>query len=155
MKKIVSLALIAALLIASAVTAVSADDSEIPADTPITYGYLEIFKAELRQEIIDELIAAGVGQSAGYREVTVDRGGIIVLGDGCELIFRGGSACALTSADSAGNGIIDVSTGSELFSGEALSLGRIYLPASAVSRKAVVVTGEKAYFTLHGNYELL
>ena len=154
MKKTICLLLFSALIFASAAAFVSADGDVIPPDTPITYGYLEIFKAELKQEIIEELRAEGAGLSGGYKELELSRGDVIVLGADCEVIFRGGGAAALTSSTSAGEGLTDILVGVELFSGESLSFGHIYHSSASDSEKAVLVTGDAAYFTVHGSYEI-
>ena len=133
------------------------DDGEfsIPADTPVTYGYLEKFKEELRKEIIDELTAGeGVKISGDYEDVTFDKGQIIIPASGTEIIYRGGGAEAVTSSKRALDGITDSSVNKELFSGDALEFGHIYYPSDSDAKKAIVITGEHAHFTIRGEYEV-
>ena len=133
----------------------SEDDVSIPADTPVTYGYLQKFRDELKREIIDEISSeGGINIQNGYADISVSKGEFIIPGAGCELIYRGGGAAAVTSSLRAGDGIGDMSMGPELFSGEKLVFGHIYYASDSEAEKAIIITGETAYFTVHGNYEI-
>lgn len=128
---------------------------EIPEDTLITYGYLEQFKEELRREIIEELMSeGGINVTSDYKDISLKEGEILILSPESEVIYRGGNAVAITSTDSKGDGITDMSTSNELFSGEALEYGHIYYASSSESRKAILVVGSTAYFTVRGSYEI-
>lgn len=124
----------------------------IPDDTPVTYGYFKAFREQIKREILEELRSEG-GLS-DYRDIALSRGDVIILSPGCELIFRGGSAVIITSSDKAGDGIKDLSLGTELFSGEAMVFGHVYTPAASGAEKAIIITGETALFTAHGEYEI-
>ncbi|MBP5155306.1 MAG: hypothetical protein J6252_01845 [Clostridia bacterium] len=128
------------------------EEIAIPDDTPVTYGYFKAFREQIKREIIEELRSEG-GLSE-YREITLARGDVIVPAPGCELIFRGGSAVAVTSSDKAGDGFTDVSLAAEIFSGEALAYGHIYTPAQSGAEKAIIITGGAALFTVRGDYEI-
>ena len=82
MKKLI-LPLIAVLLIlavypilATASSAESArSDTNIPDDTLINYGYLQKFKEELKQELIEELTASGgITVNTEYKDVSFTEG---------------------------------------------------------------------------------
>ena len=75
------------------------EENAIPDDTPVTYGYFKAFREQIKREIIEELRSEG-GLSE-YRDITLARGDVIVPAPGCELIFRGGCAVAVTSSDKA------------------------------------------------------
>ena len=127
----------------------------IPDDTPVTYGYLQKFKEELRQEIIDELTAnGGINISTTYEDISFNEGDVIILSPDAEVIYRGGGAVAITSSNEIGEGITDMSSEKELFSGESLEYGHIYHASSGESRRAILITGGKAYFTIRGGYEI-
>ena len=131
------------------------DSESIPEDTPVTYGYLQKFKQELRQEIIDELTAnGGINVSTTYEDISFNEGDVIILSPDAEVIYRGGGAVAITSSCESGEGITDMSGERELFSGESLEYGHIYHASASESRKAILITGGKAYFTIRGGYEI-
>ena len=162
MKKLI-LPLIAVLLIlavypilATASSAESArSDTNIPDDTLINYGYLQKFREELKQELIEELTASGgITVNTEYKDVSFTEGQIIILSAEAELIYRGGGAIVITSSGEENEGITDMAEGRELFSGEALEYGHIYYASESDSRKAVLITGAKAYFTVRGDYEI-
>ncbi|MBR6563064.1 MAG: hypothetical protein IKK70_03920 [Clostridia bacterium] len=164
MKKIIIPLMLAAILtVCFAVSAVvgaaegagAGAGESIPSDTPVTYGYLEKFREELRQEIIDELTAeGGITIATTYEDVSFNEGDVIILSPNAEVIYRGGNAVAITSSNDENEGITDMSEGKEIFSGEPLEYGHIYYASESESRKAILVTGGKAYFTIRGDYEI-
>ncbi len=151
------LPLIAMMALAENETAVNADsEMSIPEDTPVTYGYLLTFKEQLRQELIEELTAeGGITIATTYEDISVKEGEIILLSPDTEVIYRGGGAVAITSTDNENDGLTDMSGGTEIFSGEALEYGHIYHSSSSESKKAILVTGSSAYFTVRGDYEII
>lgn len=130
--------------------------SGIPDEDPVvTQSYLEVFKEELRQEIIDSLTASGgITVTTTYEDVSFTEGQLIILSPNAEIIYRGGGAVAITSSNGENEGITDMAEGRELFSGEALEYGHIYFASETESRKAILITGGKAYFTVRGDYEI-
>lgn len=166
---IVPLLLLALLLTAVSVFALSgaaetdsgqgedpASETEIPNDTLVTYGYLKQLREQLKNEIIAELTASGgITIDTVYNEVSAKEGGLILLSADSELIYRGGGAVAITSSAKEGEGITDMSGNTELFSGEALEYGHVYYSSASESKKAVLVTGKTAYFTIRGGYEII
>ena len=129
--------------------------ASIPDDTLISYGYLKQFKEELRQEIIEELMQnGGITVTSTYNDVSLTEGQLILLSPESEVIYRGGGAVAITSSNATNEGISDMSEGRELFSGEPLEYGHIYYASASESRKAILVTGGSAYFTIRGDYEI-
>ncbi len=151
------LPLIAMMAFAENETAVNADsEMSIPEDTPVTYGYLLTFKEQLRQELIEELAAeGGITIATTYEDISVKEGEIILLSPDTEVIYRGGGAVAITSTDNENDGLTDMSGGTEIFSGEALEYGHIYHSSPSESKKAILVTGSSAYFTVRGDYEII
>lgn len=134
----------------------SVSETEIPDDTLVTYGYLKKLREQLKQEIVAELTdAGGITVGAVYNEVSAKEGELILLSAETELIYRGGGAVAITSSAETGEGITDMSGNTELFSGEALEYGHIYYSSASESKKAVLVTGKTAYFTIRGSYEIV
>lgn len=135
--------------------AVAISEESIPENTLITYGYLEQFREELKQEIIAELTASGgITVATAYNDISAREGQVIILAPDSELIYRGGGAVAITASNASGEGITDMSAGRELFSGERLEYGHIYYASESESRRAVLVTGSTAYFTVRGEYEI-
>ena len=150
------LPLIAMMAFAENETAVADSEMSIPEDTPVTYGYLLTIKEQLRQEIIEELAAeGGITIATTYEDISVKEGEIILLSPDTEVIYRGGGAVAITSTDNENDGLTDMSGGTEIFSGQALEYGHIYHSSSGESKKAILVTGSSAYFTVRGDYEII
>ena len=137
------------------ISAEDKNETSIDPDTLINYGYLQQFREELRQEIIDELLSeGGVTVTGTYADISLTEGQMIILSPNAEVIYRGGGAAAVTSAKGENEGITDMSEEKELFSGEPLEYGHIYYASASDSRKAILVTGSNAYFTVRGDYEI-
>lgn len=152
------------------VSATGSDDTSIDPNALITYGYLQSVLEDLKLEILAELSESiqngemsvptdtpdGDGTitvGSPYTDVTFPSGTVIVLGSDAEAIFRGGDAVVISVSQSEGNGIFDLSAGKECFSGELLSFGHIYYKPNTKSRAYILVTGDKAAFTMRGTYE--
>lgn len=132
-----------------------ASESSIPENALITYGYLQQFKEELKQEIIEELAASGgITVEAAYNDISLTEGQTLILFPESEIIYRGGGAIVITSSNLEGEGITDMSFGHELFSGASLEYGHIYYASESDSKKAILVTGTTAYFTVRGEYDI-
>lgn len=157
MKKLRLLAVLLAAVSVLTFVAAGAEGTEaetpIPPETPVTYGYLEVFGEKLRSDILSQ-VGSGTPQAGGYRDETLPRGSVILLSENTELIFRGGSAVVITSSGTDREGVADLSSGRELYSGESLEFAHIYHISAGESRRAVLVTGGKAYFTVRGDYEV-
>lgn len=128
------------------------DVSNAPVSRDFLFNQLEEFKKQLLAEIGEGGVSTG---GSGYHDVTLTEGQMILLGADCEVIFRGGSASAITSSCNQGDGITDVSAETELFSGEALEFSHIYYPSGSDAKKAILVTSSNAYFTLKGTYDIV
>lgn len=141
---------------AALVSSSAEGEVSIPDDTPVSYGYLlGEFKEQLKQELIAELAQeGGITLNSLYQDISADEGQLVLLSADCEVIYRGGGAVAISSSDDDNEGITDMSKGTELFSGEPLEYGHIYYSSDSESKKAILVTGSKAYFTIRGAYEI-
>ena len=146
-------------------------DSSVDPNALITYGYLQSILEDLKLEIladISESIQNGsttvpsdtpddgdsdITVGSPYTDITFASGTVLVLGSDAEAIFRGGDAVVITVSQSEGTGITDLSAGLECFSGEMLSFGHIYYKTDKKSRAYILVTGDKAAFTMRGTYE--
>lgn len=160
-KLILLSALLALLLVCGACLLpfrASADskNESIPDDAVITYGYLQSILEELRLELLEELASAGgtVTIESAYKDMTLQKGDVLVLSTDCEAIFRGGNAAVITSTCHEGEGLTDLSVGTECFSGDLLQFGHIYYKTNGESRAYILITGDKASFTLRGTYEI-
>ena len=71
------------------------DVSNAPVSRDFLFNQLEEFKKQLLAEIGEGGVSAG---GSGYHDVTLTEGQMILLGADCEVIFRGGSASAITSS---------------------------------------------------------
>ena len=147
---LVALALPIAFIMASAQADSTDEDNAL-----VTRGYLCIFRRELKQEIMAELsFDSGNSTESEYREVLLTEGQTILLSENCEIIYRGGGAIAVTCSDHKGDGITDMSSGGEIFSGEALQYGHIYFASDSPAEKYILVTGNTAYFTVRGDFDI-
>lgn len=163
MKKFIVPLIIVALCVALLPAAVvfssaegGSDEVSIPDNTLVEYGYLKIFKEQLKQELIAELTASGgITVNTTYEDLSLTEGQLILLAPDSEIIYRGGGAVVISSSNSEGEGITDMSEGTELFSGDFLEYGHIYFASATESKKAILVTGNKAYFTARGSYEIV
>ena len=163
MKKL-SLALVVAValllpifaMIAYAENETSSDDLGFdPEKTVVTYDMLMKFKEEFRAELLEELAAeGGITIKNTYEDIDVKEGEIILLSPAAEVIYRGGGAVAITSSDSENDGITDMSSGTEIFSGEALEYGHIYYLTETDSKAAILILSDKAVITARGSYEI-
>ncbi len=153
---LVALLLLLALPFGLSTNAENDSNSEIPDSTAITYGYLrDVFKEQLKKEIIAELTASGgITIETPYNDISATKGQLILLSPDSELIYRGGGAVVVTATMSEGEGIKDMSAGRELFSGNPLEYGHIYFCSSDQQKHAVLITGDTAYFTIRGGYEI-
>ena len=120
----VLLAAVSVLTFVAAGAEGTAAETPIPPETPVTYGYLEVFGEKLRSDILSQ-VGSGTPQAGGYRDETLPRGSVILLSENTELIFRGGSAVVITSSGTDRAGVADLSSGRELYSGESLEFAHI------------------------------
>lgn len=121
----------------------------------VTYEYLNLYLEQLKEEIKQELLHSGsINLKTEYEDVSVTAGKTILLHSDTEVIFRGGNAVAITSSAKELEGITDMSGSKELFSGMSLEYGHIYYASATDSKKAIFITGETAYFTIRGDYEI-
>ena len=122
----------------------------------VDVGYLMQFGEELKQEILNEIAANGgsVTVESIYKDISLTSGQTLILSPETEIIYRGGGAVAITSSNDQAQGLTDMSVGKELFSGKALEYGHIYFASASDSKKAILVTGDKAYFTVRGDYDI-
>ena len=167
--------LLLALLLSLSLVALTAsgeepsDGSVPPDDALVTYGYMQSQLDALRKELslaMEKAIEQAVAQAlngeqpdvslptSGYHDLTLPRGSVITLGKDAEVIFRGGHAVILTPSDRTGEGVTNLATGLELFSGMPLSFGHIYHKTTPESSASLLVTGEQAAFTLKGTYAI-
>ena len=143
-----------ALLSVSLLSGVAADpsgESSIDDKALVTYGYLQTFREELKQEILNE-IGTKSNASSDYEEVELVRGNVLSLAEGTEVIFRGGDAVIVSCSGKDGAGFTDLSGGGQCFSGDTLLPGHIYYKTKAESVAYIVITGERAAFTIRGIY---
>lgn len=141
---------------ASAENAGSAESS-IDSNALVTYGYLQTMLEQWKQELLRELAQSDsdvpVTLPSSYTEISLSQGTILQLHGETEAIFRGGDAIVITVSAEAGRGLTDLSANRECFSGEFLQFGHIYYKTNAQSRTYILITGERAAFTMKGTYE--
>jgi len=150
---------ISAMLVCGSVIFISADNSDadsIPDDALVTYGILQEYLEQFKQEILQSAGTDGgnTQTQSAYNDISVTKGDIIYLSAEAEIIFRGGNAVAVTPSCAEGAGISDMSAGTELFSGEPLEYGHIYYLTETDSKAAILILSDKAVITARGSYEI-
>ena len=155
-KRMLAIACAATLLLAATLTIASAEQEKPDKNALVTYGYIEKLKSELKQELLAELSGSEAGTVAGglYADIDLTEGQTLTLAPESEIIYRGGGAVVITSSQEAGDGIMDMSTGTECFSGGALTYGHVYYASESTAKKCILAVGQKAYFTVRGSYEI-
>ncbi|HAN21337.1 MAG: hypothetical protein A2Y15_07155 [Clostridiales bacterium GWF2_36_10] len=124
-------------------------------DPLVTLSYVDKVIKELKEEILRQ--SGGntiVSGSSAYADISIESGKMLLLGVDCELIYRGGGAVIITTSTQKGDGVTDMSMGAELFSGKSLEYGHVYYSSNSDAKKYLLITGEKAYFTIRGSYEI-
>ncbi len=93
------------------------------------------------------------GGGSSYEVVNVAPGGMLEGGEGTEIILRAGTALAV--ANSAGNGLSNVTVGKDLGSGERLPLNNLLIIPREDGRGArVPAGGGTAIFMVRGAYTI-
>lgn len=123
---------IAVAVLAAGVGAYAASNYGTQSDPLVAMSYLEDVLAPKMEEQLDKQIAEAAQQyksqygaeAGGFSVVTLPSGGTLSLGEGCELVLRSGS-CAAAGA------LVDVTSGSELASGGALTANHLYVGSSS------------------------
>ncbi len=87
--------------------------------------------------------------STAFKPVNVVVGQTLVGEEGSEIILRRGKAVAVTGQD----GIVDLTSGGELFNGNAVSINHL-LMVPRTDGRGVKVT-ENAWFTVKGGYSIV
>lgn len=146
--------LLAAILCLTASAEESSDESiyDGKKDPLVTLSYVnEILKPQIIAEVLEQL-GNGTTATSNYTDINIECGKMLKLSTGCELIYRGGGAVIITASDCKGDGITEIASGIEYFSGTSLAFGHIYYASESTSDKYILITGEKAYFTVCGDY---
>lgn len=126
-------------------------------DPLVTLSYVnEVLKPQIIAEVLQQTNKGNypLGNSSTYQDITLESGKMILIGANCEFIYRGGGAVIITTSPEKGDGVSDMSTGVEFFSGKPLEFGHVYYASESKAVKYILITGEKAYFTIRGGYEI-
>jgi hypothetical protein len=129
-------------------------------DPLVTLSYVnEVLKPQIIAEVLQktgngsQAVISG-SSPANYQDINLESGKMIMLGENCEFIYRGGGAVIITTSPEKGDGVSDMSTGAEFFSGKPLEFGHVYYASESKAVKYILITGNKAYFTIRGSYEI-
>ncbi|MBR7142477.1 MAG: hypothetical protein IKD06_02950 [Clostridia bacterium] len=149
-------------------------------DPLITLSYLkEIFLPQVKDEIgkdvsaqitdeIQALIDAAVEEAlaayeppaqtvepvqaeVNFKVLRLEKGQVLLGGEGCEIIWRSGRAMAISTYDD--QGLADMTAGAEVFHGEELARNHFYNIPRQDGRGLEVLSGE-AYLMVRGDYTL-
>lgn len=100
-------------------------------------------------ENIDEIINSASEENTAFVPVELNAGQILIGGEGAEVIFRSGKAKAYSENEM---GLIDVSSGKELFNGDAISANHLLIVGRNDGRGAVAL--EHSWFTVKGGFTI-
>lgn len=156
-------ALMLSYLTVGGLSAFAANDSSVDSNALVTYGYMqkafEEWKAEVLQEVAELIGSKNTDIDIStlmspYKELTLNKGALLLPDAAAEVIFRGGDAVVITVSKNPGQGFTDLADATESFSGETLRFGHIYYQTNADNRACILVTGDRAAFTVKGKYEI-
>ena len=149
MKKSLVVLIVAALCLAMSLgVAVYAANAGSADDPVITKSYLD--------SVIDDIknsVGSGSGGGGEYKVLEgLDAGTIVVGGASTEMILRSGSALAYIPSSASG-GISDLTSGSNLANGKAISANHLLLFPRDDGR-ALQVTKNNTYIMVKGEYSI-
>ena len=161
-----SLTILFITLIALVPTLAIANQPGTEADPLISRSYLEQRLAAQASGISDEMLnfliqditrsvmeSLGEGtaaQAGGYTPVHVSGGQILIGGEGTEIILRSGTATAFTEVS---DGIVNATTGFELFNGAEISPNHVLI-VPRYDGRGVAITSSGAWFIIRGPYTI-
>jgi len=156
----IGLIVTALILILSTTTSAqdsSQTDTKDSSDDPlVSLSYVnEVLKPQIIEEVLSSVKSGGNYSGSSYCDITVNSGKMIMLGANCEFIYRGGGAVIITTSPKTGDGVSDMSMGNEYFSGKPLEFGHVYYASDSDAEKYILITGNIAYFTIRGVYEIV
>ena len=119
---------IAVAVLAAGIGAYAATNYGTQSDPLVAMSYLEKVLGPKMEQQLDEQIAEAAEQyksqygaeAGGFSVVQLPSGETLSVGEGCEIVLRSG-ACAASGA------LVDVTSGSELASGGALTANHLYV----------------------------
>lgn len=88
-------------------------------------------------------------EEQAFVPVELNEGQILIGGEGAEIIFRSGKARAYSENEM---GLIDVSSGTELFSGDSIEPNHLLIVGRNDGRGAIAL--EHSWFTVKGGYTI-
>ena len=150
------LSLLIAVLFMLAISIPASAETSKQDDPLVTLSYVnEVLKPQIIAEVLEQLGSGGTtAGGSSYNDISVANGKLLKLGADCEFIYRGGGATIITSSAQPGDGVTDMSAGTEFFSGKPLEFGHVYYASESEAVKYILITGERAYFTVRGSYEI-
>jgi len=156
----IGLIVTALILILSTTTSAqdsSQTDTKDSSDDPlVSLSYVnEVLKPQIIEEVLSSVKSGGTYSGSTYCDITAKSGKMIMLGANCEFIYRGGGAVIITTSPKTGDGVSDMSMGNEYFSGKPLEFGHVYYASDSDAEKYILITGNIAYFTIRGVYEIV
>ena len=132
------------ILIVGSVSVYAAASAGSESDPLVTKSYVDAEIAKIKSN------QSGTSGGTGtYQVVHLYAGDKILGGEGTEIILRSGVAKAI---DNGSNGISDLTSGSELWSGNSLKTHHVILVPRADGRGVDVV--EESYFMIRGTYTI-
>ena len=100
-------------------------------------------------DAIPTIQPGGKGAAAAYTPVSVGMGQALIGGEGTEIILRSGKAIGYCPGE---NGMVNITTGIEVFSGTEISLNHMLIVPRNDGRGALVI--EDAWFLVKGDYTI-
>ncbi len=143
-KKTLCILMAILILVIGTVSVYAATTAGSESDPLVTKSYVDAEIAKIKNSQ-----SQTGGASTNYEVVHLQAGDKIIGGEGTEIILRAGEATAI---DNGSNGISDMTSGTELWSGNAVKSNHLILIPRADGRGVKVNT--EAYFMIRGAYTI-
>lgn len=98
---------------------------------------------------LDKSLNSNSEEEQAFVPVELNEGQILIGGEGAEIIFRSGKARAYSENEM---GLIDVSSGTELFSGDSIEPNHLLIVGRNDGRGAIAL--EHSWFTVKGGFTI-
>ena len=111
----------------------------------------DISESRIVEKVLDQMeYLTGSGGGSKYTPVSAEKGQSIIGGEGTEIILRSGSATAYVQVS---DGIVNATTGQELFQGAAIPANNIIIVPREDGRG--VTAASESWFIIKGSYTII
>ena len=153
-KRLTTFLTVTAIVASGIIYSVSAADPGTDSDPLVTKSYVDETISNLFNALKDgengTSLGGNLGQEDSFVPVRVEKGQVLLGGEGAEIILRSGEAVSYCEGV---DGIVDVTVGEEYFNDTKLTKNHLVIIPRSDGRGAKV-TGEEAWFIVKGGYSI-